>query len=142
MKSAEMKVQEFQTSVITDTDTPRPKCGLRALGNTAGCAQEGYVTADDYEPPTAGKYIHFWTLNIYSVWVAKAVCLRGGWVIGHPRFCAATYKFPAFRIILKYEIIFKNISQNRDGRGVHVSALYVYRMSQDGSVGIATRLRA
>jgi len=49
MKGAEMKVQEFQTSVITDT--PRPKRGLGVLGKNAGCAQEGYVTADAYEPP-------------------------------------------------------------------------------------------
>ena len=34
-----MKVQEFQTSVITGTDTPRPKRGLGVLGNTAGCAK-------------------------------------------------------------------------------------------------------
>jgi len=61
MKGAEMKVQEFQTSVITDT--PRPKRGLGVLGNTAGCAQEGYVTVDAYGPPTAGKYTHFWTLT-------------------------------------------------------------------------------
>lgn len=67
MKGIEMKVQEFQTSVITDTDTPRPRRGLGVLGKTAGCAQEGYVTADAYGPPTAGKYIHFWTLNIYTV---------------------------------------------------------------------------
>ena len=57
MKGAEMKVQEFQNSVITDTDTPRPKRGLGVLGKTADCAQDGYVTAYAYGPPTAGKYI-------------------------------------------------------------------------------------
>jgi len=67
MKGTEMKVQVFQTSVITDTDTPRPKRGLGVLGKTAGCAQEGYVTADAYGPPAAGKYIHCWTLNNYTV---------------------------------------------------------------------------
>ena len=63
MKGAEMKVQEFHTSVITDT--PRSKRCLGVLEKkTVACAQEGYVTADVYGAPTAGKYIHFWTLTL------------------------------------------------------------------------------